>query len=165
MRILLAGIIYCAAGLWFTADGAAAQEPAEAAPGDRVRVRAPALRKPVIGSFERACNDTVFVRTAETEPPSAVSLRGTVEVEVSRGSRSGALQGALAGALAGGFIGLATSECEIGSELCSLDRAAVTFAGAMGGALAGLLLGSISSTEVWEEVTVDGSAPCNDTGG
>lgn len=148
-----------------------AQEPAELALGTRVRVRPVStsgkLKRGIEGRVERFAGDTLWVQPTEGGELTAYSASSRQALFVYGGRASsvgrGAAYGAGFGALAGAVIGLAAgSDCSGGEWLC-FDRGTLALAGGatlgVVGLVGGIVVGALSSHEVWRRATLSRVTP------
>jgi hypothetical protein len=148
-----------------------AQEPAELAVGTRVRVRsvtAPGkMNRGMEGRVERFGGDTLWVRPTKGGELTTYSPSDGQQLFVYSGRASsagrGALLGAGAGALAGAAIGFAAGgDCGDEEWLC-FDRGTTALLGGAGlgltGLVGGLIVGALSSHEVWRRATLSRVTP------
>jgi hypothetical protein len=139
---------------------AVAADPANAAPGSRVRVTTASDR--LVGRFVELRGETlVLARDAGGETETLrVDRREVVGIELSeRGGRrrSWAARGALAGVLAAIAVGIAAGDdCSSGDTLC-FDHATVALGTAIVAVPAGALVGAaVAPGERWRPVPVEG---------
>jgi hypothetical protein len=148
-----------------------AQAPAQLAEGARVRVRSMSgsgkLDRGIEGRVERFGGDTLWVRPTEGGALTAYlpSKRQQLFVYSGRASSvgKGAAYGAGFGALAGAAIGLAAGDDCSGDEWLCFDRGTLALAGGatlgVVGLVGGIVVGALSSHEVWRRATLSRVTP------
>jgi hypothetical protein len=142
-------------------------DTAEIAPGDAVRITAPALGlKGWKGWYVRAELDSVTLRGKGDSATRTLPLAEIARFEVNHGNKpleGHAAQGALLGGLAGGLLGMISqpgsddSECNPidGAFYCSGAQWKGGVVGAGIGALIGLGIGALIRTTPWREVPIN----------
>lgn len=141
-----------------------AQQATPIAPGDRVRVTAPAVNPgPLHGTVVSMDPDSVVLEVEGREEPLAFSAASITALDVSRGQKGEAVLGGILGGIAGVILGVSVyngskEDCGPEDSLCELgnfDDSLVVLALAGVGAGVGALIGSLFKSERWEAVPLD----------
>jgi hypothetical protein len=126
-----------------------AQDQQAVAPGDRIRVTAPAISADrLVGTLTGMRDDTYSMVVEGRDGSLAVPIASLTRLEVSRGRKSLVTWGAVVGVLVGGTLSFALINSSEASD--ARITSAVLFAGL--GGLAGALGGSYIRYDDWETV-------------
>ena len=149
-------------GLFCVVQSAAAQSACSAAipiqPGSRVRVTTPTMVSPLIANFlEQRCDTLVFIENERGRGVWSFGLAQIDRIETTAGETGRSKSAMRKGALYGGIAGLATgiifaATFDPSGEDRKYSRMQTGIVAGIAGAGFGFFIGSLVSTERWENV-------------